>query len=84
MLHSDDDDTTTDVNSVDSDGVHDLDMIGVKVRKKFGSDWFDGEVISVTGPGLYKVTYEDGDREDLNRIELHEHELAYEQHYLFF
>ena len=38
----------------------------------------------MTGPGLYKVRYEDGDREDLNRIELHEHELVYEQHYLFF
>ena len=83
MLHSDNDTTTT-VNSVDSDGVHDLDMIGVKVRKKFSSGWYDGEVISVTGPGLYKVRYEDGDREDLNRIELHEHELVYEQHYLFF
>ena len=34
-------------------------MIGVKVRKKFDSDWFDGEVISVTGPGLYKVRYEE-------------------------
>ena len=27
---------------------------------------------------------EDGDKGDLNRIELHEHELACEQHYLFF
>ena len=83
MLPSDDDTNTT-VNSVDSDGVHDLDMIGVKVRKEFDLGWFDGEVISVTGPGLYKVKYEDGDMEDLTRIELREHELAYEQHYLFF
>ena len=59
-------------------------MIGVKVRKKFSEGWFDGEVIGVTGPGLYKVLYEDGDKEDLNRMELREHELAYEQHYLFF
>ena len=43
------------VNSVDSDGVHDLDMIGVKVRKQFSTGWFDGEVISVTGPDLYKA-----------------------------
>ena len=60
-------------------------MIGVKVSKKFGDDWFDGEVISVSEPGRYKVRYryEDGDMENLDRYELYSHELAYEQYYFF-
>ena len=36
----------------------------------------------MTDPALYKVRYEDGDMKDLNRFELFEHELAYEQFYL--
>ena len=69
---------------MDSNGVHDLDLIGTKVRKEFpdSGGWFDGEVTSVTGPGLLRVTYTDGDVEDLDRIELHELELQYDQHYL--
>ena len=67
-----------------SESFCDVDMIGVKVRKKFGSEWYDGEVISVSRPGIFKVKYEDSDTEELDKFELFEHELAYEQHYLFY
>lgn len=69
---------------MDSDGVCDLDRIGTKVRKEFPDDigWFDGEVTDVTGPGLFRVTYTDGDTEDLDRDELNEFELQYDQYYL--
>jgi hypothetical protein len=46
--------------------------IGSNVRKKFGSlGWFDGKVVSVDAQnGFYKIQYEDGDREDVNGVEL--------------
>ena len=80
-LFSTDNDSTS-VDSVGDDGVHDLDLIGTKVRRKFDLGWFDGEVISVVANGIYKVRYEDGDMEDLERDELYEHELTYDQHYM--
>ena len=76
--------TDSDEHSVDSNGVHDLDLIGTKIRKLFSTGWFDGEVIGVSGPGVFKVKYTDGDVEELDRVELYKHELAYEQHYLFY
>ena len=65
-------------------GVHDLDYIGTKIRKSFSTGWFDGEVIGVSRPGVFKIKYTDGDMEELDRVELYKHELAYEQHYLFY
>ena len=57
-------------------------MIGVKVRKMFEGDWYDGEVMDVTGPNIFKVVYEDGDSEELDRKTVQELELAYDDHYL--
>ena len=42
----------------------------------------DGEVIGVSEPGLFKVKYEDSDMEELDKFEVYQHELKYEQHYL--
>ena len=56
--------TSTSLNS-GGDDVVDADLIGVKVRKQFGSEWFDGEVISVSEPDIFKVKYEDSDTEEL-------------------
>ena len=64
------------------DDVADVDLIGVKVRKQFGSEWFDGEVIGVSEPGIFKVKYEDSDVEELDKFEVYQFELNYEQHYL--
>ena len=73
--------TSTSLNS-GGDDVVDADLIGVKVRKQFGSEWFDGEVISVSEPGIFKVKYEDSDSEELDKFEVFKFELNYEQHYL--
>ena len=36
----------------------------------------------VTSPGIFKVVYTDGDTEELDRDEVRQHELEYDQHYL--
>ena len=67
-----------------SNGVPDLDLIGIKIRKEFPDDQgcFDGEVTCVTRPDIFKVVYTDGDVEELDRFEVYQHELEYDQHYL--
>ena len=75
--------TPSDLNT-DGDGVHNSDLIGIKVRKQFTEGWFGGEVIDVSCPDIYEVKYEDDDVEKLERIELYRFELAYDQHYMIF
>lgn len=48
----------------------DADFLGVAVRKHFpGHGWFNGTVVKVTGRGgaPFRVAYEDGDEEDMDR-----------------
>ena len=43
-------------------------LVGTTVHRKFGDIWYSG-VVSVDD-GWYRVTYEDGDADDLNAVEL--------------
>ena len=70
----------SDAPTPSSDSFCDVDLIGVKVRKQFGSDWFDGEVVSVSRPGIFKVKYEDNDTEELDKFEVAKHESLVSSH----
>ena len=51
----------SDERSVNSNGVHDLDLIGTKIRKSFSIGWFDGEVIKIEMPwGLLETAFHKG------------------------
>ena len=44
-------------------------LVGAEVRKKFGNQWFDGEVIKYDD-SYFRVKYSDGDKEDMTYSEL--------------
>ena len=44
-------------------------LIGLRVRKKFGDDWYDG-VVKLYNPPFWTVEYNDGDVEDCTASEL--------------
>lgn len=43
-------------------------LIGGKVRRRFGDEWFIGDV--TFDDGWYVITYDDGDREDLSKAQV--------------
>ena len=58
--------------------------IGMKVRKKFKTIYFDGEIVSKyvdSGSNMWHVKYTDGDSEDLSEDELKVHIKCYNNKY---
>ena len=56
--------------------------IGMGVRRKFDSGWFDGTVIAIhPHDKLWTVKYSDGDQEDLNEDQLIRFSSEYNQKY---
>jgi phage major head subunit gpT-like protein len=46
-------------------------LVGARVRKPFGEDWYDGKAVLYDGrKGLYRVVYGDGDAEEMNAGEV--------------
>ena len=51
--------------------------IGMKIRKKFGRRFFDGEIVRIDDSNRCHVKYTDGDSEDLSEDELKTHIACY-------
>jgi len=68
-----DEDLTDDAcNNSDGDETEDesvVDLIGVKIHKEFGSEWFDGIVSSWEDP-FWVVTYQDGETEEMDELDV--------------
>ena len=55
--------------------------VGAKIRKSFGKEWFDGEVVGSGPQRSWHILYDDGDEEDVETWELKEYIKNYKEHH---